>query len=902
MKKFLSMVMALAMTVSLVTISAGAKDFTDKSSITYQEAVDVISSLSIVDGYTDGSYNPTGTLTRGAAAKIICNLVLGPTTASALGVNAAPFTDVSVNNVFAGYIAYCSQQGIINGYGDGTFKPAATVTGYQFMKMLLGALGYDGAIEGFTGSNWTVAVAKLAIAAGLDDGNDSFIGSKAMTRQEAALYAFNTLTANVVAYSSKGTQITVNGATIVTGATEADTVKLTTGTDYTGNAESGTGADSCGTQQFCEKYFPKLTQSGADADKFGRPAHEWLNKTTSIGTYAEKAVATFTTSTKASAVASALKGYSLPDNTTPTTVYYKVENTTAYVTGTNPFTTAAILSQKGVGSPATALTVGAAGSGETTAKALADETGNGKLVEVYANDNKQITKIVEVTYTVGKVTNVSTSSTKTTYTVDGHTYVDYPADSVNDDTIVLGGGVSNGDYVTYVDINGTGYVYPTTTVSGAQSAYNTSDSTITVSGTTYDVGLGVTGVAMNNFTNSTTAATYFVDQYGNVVKTTASAAYGDYAYIVGTYGTTATTVDGTVPTAQVKAALANGTVATYNLKLHKITADDVAAGGAYAAGGTYGATSSNTFNIDSTPAAVTFAEGDYVLYGTAICVYDKNATDSNTSANITTAIGNLGAVVGYSLSGTTMTAQKLSAIGTSMTVDTSYLGTSDDVGYNATYASINSATALINSVTKYVVYDSDAGTAAVYTGNTGLPNTATVAALPVGNVVAKATSASVATANVIFVTKAGGVSAAATDNYVYIDSSKNSVSLNGSDTVYTYTGYKADGSTISLTSSSALTKTGVFVYNTDNTVKDDNNKATTSTTTFNGAYVYGSSMTLSNTLLGVAGSYYNVTDSTLTYYVNSDVNEVNGHNGYVVLKVDSSGNITKDVAAIFITG
>ena len=92
MKKFLSLVLALVMTMSLVTISAGAKDFTDGSKITYVEAVDVLSAVKVIDGYTDGSLNPTATLTRGAAAKIICNLILGPTTASALHADAAPFS------------------------------------------------------------------------------------------------------------------------------------------------------------------------------------------------------------------------------------------------------------------------------------------------------------------------------------------------------------------------------------------------------------------------------------------------------------------------------------------------------------------------------------------------------------------------------------------------------------------------------------------------------------------------------------------------------------------------------------------------------------------------------------------------------------------------------------------
>ena len=102
MKKFLSLVLALVMTMSLVTVSAGAKDFADDSSITYKEAVDVISAIGVVDGYSDGSFGPDGALTRGAAAKIICNLVLGPTTASALRATTAPFKDVPTTNTFAG--------------------------------------------------------------------------------------------------------------------------------------------------------------------------------------------------------------------------------------------------------------------------------------------------------------------------------------------------------------------------------------------------------------------------------------------------------------------------------------------------------------------------------------------------------------------------------------------------------------------------------------------------------------------------------------------------------------------------------------------------------------------------------------------------------------------------------
>ena len=293
MKKFLSLVLALTMAMSLVTISAGAKDFTDDSKITYKEAVDVVSSLDIVDGYTDGSFNPTNTLTRGAAAKIICNLILGPTTADALSADTAPFKDVPVTNEFAGYIAYCSQQGIISGYADGTFRPAGTLTGYAFMKMLLGALGYDSDIEGYVGANWSVAVAKQAVGIGLDDGNDEFVGVKAVTREEACLYAFNTLTADMVGYSQT-TTVNVNGATVVMGGSKASVVSNSKSKDYRTSSD-----DRDEVMQFCEKYFTDLElRSDAAADDFGRPSNTWYNDNDKIGTYAKEADVVYTADVK----------------------------------------------------------------------------------------------------------------------------------------------------------------------------------------------------------------------------------------------------------------------------------------------------------------------------------------------------------------------------------------------------------------------------------------------------------------------------------------------------------------------------------------------------------------------------------------------------------------------------
>jgi hypothetical protein len=296
MKKFLSLVLALVMTMSLVTISAGAKGFTDSSKVDYEDAVEVMQALGVIDGYTDGSFRPQTALNRGQAAKIICNMILGPTTAAALPVSSAPFSDVPVDNVFAGYIAYCAKEGIINGYTDGTFRPTAQLTGYAFMKMLLGALGYDAEIEGYTGvANWGVNVAKQALGIGLADGNDNFVGTNTVTREEACLYAFNTLSAVMVKYGNK-TTVTIGDSTITVGAGEA--------TEVENNDTNETFKDD-DKLNFAEKYFTDLTTEETVND-YGRPADKWTLKKTEIGTFAKKADKSYTVSVEGGDIYSAL--------------------------------------------------------------------------------------------------------------------------------------------------------------------------------------------------------------------------------------------------------------------------------------------------------------------------------------------------------------------------------------------------------------------------------------------------------------------------------------------------------------------------------------------------------------------------------------------------------------------
>ena len=402
MKKFLSLVLALTMMMSLVTINAGAKEFTDDEDQNYDEAIAVISEIGVVDGYEDGSFKPQGTLTRGAAAKIICNLILGPTTAGELHADTAPYKDVPTSNAFSGYIAYCAKEKIISGYADGTFRPSAGLTGYAFMKMLLGALGYDAENEGYTGPNWSINVAKQAIGIGLNNSLvDEFNGVDQVTREEAALYAFNTLKATMVDYDQK-INTTINGVDVVISQGTAKPVDWSEGSNRDGNIKDD------GYVQFAEEYFPKLYLDNT-TDAFGRPAREWEYSGNTVGTYVNHDILKkeFTTEVTGRDLYDVLGKSTIDDYEFLISVDGETEKN---VLGDAFFTEDNILrsNTKGVGG-----------------------TGNGVLTQVYVDtDNKDVYIAVintylavatddynekkdEATYTVWSLENKGTSSDKT---------------------------------------------------------------------------------------------------------------------------------------------------------------------------------------------------------------------------------------------------------------------------------------------------------------------------------------------------------------------------------------------------------------------------------------------------------------------------------------------------------
>jgi hypothetical protein len=87
----------------------------------------------IGEGYPDGRFHPTTPATRQATAAFLHRLA---GSGDDLACQAAPFTDVDVDDPFCGEIAWALAAGLVSGYPDGSFQPQGTVSRQALMAML----------------------------------------------------------------------------------------------------------------------------------------------------------------------------------------------------------------------------------------------------------------------------------------------------------------------------------------------------------------------------------------------------------------------------------------------------------------------------------------------------------------------------------------------------------------------------------------------------------------------------------------------------------------------------------------------------------------------------------------------------------------------------------------------
>ena len=185
------------------TMFAGAASFTDEADISEnnRDAVELLTTLKIIKGYEDGSFDPEGTVDRAEMAKMIYTIRNGGNDdASAHVGNTTSFTDIS-GHWAEGYIKYLQNTGIVAGKSATKFDPDSQVTTVEAMKMALALTGYDEKNAGLTGIDWEKNTLSYATTIGLTDDVASAMRS-GCARQDAAQILANCLGATAVRYSA----------------------------------------------------------------------------------------------------------------------------------------------------------------------------------------------------------------------------------------------------------------------------------------------------------------------------------------------------------------------------------------------------------------------------------------------------------------------------------------------------------------------------------------------------------------------------------------------------------------------------------------------------------------------------------------------------------------------------
>ena len=197
-KKVLSLVLCVAMMLSVMVMSTGATSFSDEDEFSpqYKEAAEVLTGMGVIQGYEDGSYFlPQRNITRAQVATMIYRAVTHDVNDTQTGIykDYNKFKDVPSTDWSAGYVNYCANGEIIKGFTPDTFGPLKNVTGYQVLAMILRAVGYD-ANDEFTGDGWAIRVATTAQQLGILENVQEATLGEAATRELVAELIFQTMT------------------------------------------------------------------------------------------------------------------------------------------------------------------------------------------------------------------------------------------------------------------------------------------------------------------------------------------------------------------------------------------------------------------------------------------------------------------------------------------------------------------------------------------------------------------------------------------------------------------------------------------------------------------------------------------------------------------------------------
>lgn len=156
--------------IDKVTVS-DAKFFQDVATTDwFYSEVNQAAELGYMNGYAGTKFfGPNDKITRGQVAVVLFNMAGGTLGAPDFKYDNnggyASFADVDGSQYYAKAVAWAKAAGVVNGYGDGTFKPESPITREEFAVMLSNYAKVTGSFEVADGS----ALAELPDASSVSD-------------------------------------------------------------------------------------------------------------------------------------------------------------------------------------------------------------------------------------------------------------------------------------------------------------------------------------------------------------------------------------------------------------------------------------------------------------------------------------------------------------------------------------------------------------------------------------------------------------------------------------------------------------------------------------------------------------------------------------------------------------
>ena len=176
----------------LTAIPAASAAFVDIPDETTALAAASLQGLGVVSGTSDTTFDPDATLTRAQLCTMVVN-AMGMGDQVSVYARKTLFSDVPSSSWYNGYVNLAYSQGLVNGYGDGTFGPDDAVTYGQSAAILLRMLSYT---TQEIGSVWPADYTAFASSLGLSDGL-GLGDNDALTRGQTAVLLYRVMNATV---------------------------------------------------------------------------------------------------------------------------------------------------------------------------------------------------------------------------------------------------------------------------------------------------------------------------------------------------------------------------------------------------------------------------------------------------------------------------------------------------------------------------------------------------------------------------------------------------------------------------------------------------------------------------------------------------------------------------------